>query len=334
MGYFKQQNAVLDRLIDDYFINISKYINDYWNGDLIVLLLGSMSRSEGTWMNIDSHDLIISDLEFFTIHPKSFLDFRKYEDIIQTLGKEMFSGVVSDLFHIDNTFIEISKLRRVEKKLLIFDALQTGLFVVGKDIRSFFPKITIYNINLFDIRDILLHRVFSILYFGEKMKENENKMEYRYLLAKNSLDLMTIQLVENGILASGFGNRLNRLIEIGIGTETIDYFKFCLSIKFGQPCDTDYSIKDMESKFYELSMMLYKNFKIPLMNTIFNLRHIIRRILGIIKRCIIHKHIPVHKFYLNMLDKFKLGIELSKEDVLNSLIINGYPLIKQKEAIK
>ena len=224
MKYFRRENEALERAIDSYFESLSRYNDEHFEGKLSVMLLGSLSRGEATWVKDGENDKMLSDIEYFTIYPEGFAAFDEYNEICERAKNEAFGNQKSSLFHIDNTFVRKEALPNMERKLITYDAKCMGKTVVGEDCVKLLPEITPENINLFDIKDILTHRVFYVLYYGKEMRENGKTEEYKYLLSKNSLDLMTVILAHYGILASGFIKRYEMIEELPVSEEWKKYF--------------------------------------------------------------------------------------------------------------
>ena len=194
MKYFRKENVALEEKIDSYFERIEKYNREHFEGKLSVMLLGSLSRGEATWVKDGENDKMLSDIEYFTIYPDGFMAFSEYNEMCERAKNEVFGNQKSSLFHIDNTFVKKEALCYMERKLITYDAKCMGKTVVGEDCVKLLPEITIENINLCDIKDILTHRIFYVLYYGKEMGEKGKTEEYKYLLSKNSLDLMTVIL--------------------------------------------------------------------------------------------------------------------------------------------
>ena len=328
MKYFYKENSVLEKKIAIFFAKLSDWNQTYCNGELSILLLGSLSRGEGSWIVDDSGQfLIISDIEFFTIYPKGFKGFQEFLVYLAKLKEDIFFDQSSLLFHIDNTFVCKNGLRKIERKLLIFDAIKYGRILSGPNIIELFPKIDIHNINLFDIRDILTHRLFSVMYYGWELKRNGNLEQYRYNLAKNSLDLMTVLLTKKNILLSGNENKLRAIEKIIDEKCIINYFYYCLDIKLTMTSTYKFSIEEMENLFIEIIALSSKNFKMPIISIICNSKFIIRRKLGIVKRIIKYRYLPNNRQISTLINKFINKNELTEYDVMDNLILNGYPKI-------
>jgi uncharacterized protein with HEPN domain len=330
MSYFYRSNPTLEKAIDIFFEKLAEENDKKYNSKLSVMLLGSLSRGEGSWQYDKQGNVrILSDLEFFTVYPRGFSQFDDFQKTIDLIGNDVFGTQENILFYIDNTFIAKESLHKLERKEMTYDASVYGKCVVGEDVTRFLPKVTIKNINYEDIRDILAHRLFSVLYYGAKLKDNGRTEDYRYSLAKNSLDLMMVMLVKNAILESGFSNRLSALKRCNVSTAELDYFQYCLDIKLSNEHQYDMEISDMEKVFIDLVICLHKEFKIPLSNRIINLPYVIRRRLGMIKRGILKKKIFLsqERFIDCLIEKYITKIAISCEDITNSYVLNGYPRV-------
>ncbi len=327
MKYFYRENPFLEELVDKYFYCIEEYNKNTFNEELSVILLGSLSRGEATWIENEDGFSIISDIEFFTVYPQGFDRFSEFTNFIEATAKEVFKDQKSSLFHIDNTFICRTALPKIERKLLTYDAKCMGKAVVGRDDIKDLPEISLKNINLWDIKDILTHRVFSVLYYGLPLKAEGNFEEYRYSLAKNSLDLMTVLLVCHGKLASGFVNRLEIVNSLPISEEIKDYFSYCISIKLSEVSKRDFTVEEMEKLFIYLIKELSKQIKVPLKNIFVNLKHVTRRVCGIVKRALIYRYIPHRKHLEELIKLFENQSYLTQREMKNNLVINGYPTI-------
>ena len=325
MSYFYRENEVLEAQVNRYFARLAEYNDTYCNGKLSILLLGSLSRGEGTWQATESGARMLSDIEYFTFYPDDFDGFEAFTDYAKEIQREVFADQDSSLFHIDNSFLRRSALPRLERKLLTYDAIRMGKTVVGEDCLSLLPVITIENINLSDIRDVLTHRVFSVLHYGLPMKREGDLDGYRYSLAKNSLDLMTVLLVSHGILDSGFIRRLELVMSLPVEQRVKEYFSYCLSIKLSSECDYIFTIEEMEEQFLQMVKDLSRSFAIPLKNVWVNRRAVLRRRLGMVKRALRYRHLPRCGHLRRMIASLEQKMPLTYRQLNDNLIIYGYP---------
>ena len=326
--YFWTENKQLEHRVKCFFDTIEEYNQREFEGGISMLLLGSMSRGEASWKNIDGIDTIVSDIEVMTLLPQDFTKIDRLYEVFEESKKKCFVDQNSSLFHIDYCVCKNNyDLSRMEKKLLTYDAYVFAYTVVGNDYKQTLPKVTYFNINMQDIWEVLVHRIFSVLYWGRPLKKEGKEEEYRYNLAKNSLDLMIVLLVNHGRLVSGFANRLEAIRKLDVSQDIKNYFEFCLSVKFSSDCSYSYSVDEMENMFINLIEQLNNNFKCHVENYLRNLKSISKRRAGQIKRMIISKHLPSsQKEHLKMLIQlFKAKKELSKENLLDNYVLNGYP---------
>ena len=329
MSYFYKNNPVAEHLIGKYFQALEEKNDCVMQGRLSIMLLGSLSRGEGTWIERENGLELLSDIEFFTIYPSDFSDFNRWNKILDDTRYEVFIGEMSLLFHIDNTYVCRDDLPDLERKLLTFDAQNMGITVVGEDLKNLISKIDIHNINYYDLKDIMTHRVFSVLYYGFPLKRAGDEISYQYSLAKNSLDLMTVMLVKHGQLLSGFRNRCQAIQSLNVDERIRQYFQFCLEVKLGQTCNLSFTINEMEHLFIFISDQLYKEFKVPIHNIMVNWKSIIKRNLGKIKRAVRYKHFVYGNHYKRLSATFKRRESVTEKEILDNIVLNGYPIGKK-----
>ena len=149
MAYFYKENPVLEAQVDRYFARLVEYSDTYCDGKLSILLLGSLSRGEGTWQPTDKGARFLSDIEYFTVYPDGFDGLDAFTDYAKEVQREVFVDQDSSLFHIDNTFVRRESLPRMERKLLTYDAARMGKTVVGEDCVPLLPAITVENIEIY-----------------------------------------------------------------------------------------------------------------------------------------------------------------------------------------
>lgn len=332
-NFFWTINEHLEAEVMKYFAMLEEYNETYFGGQISILLLGSMSRGEASWKTINGVDTIVSDIEFFTIVPQGFNQYDKLNWALDEAKKESFPDQDSSLFHIDpgignsnRSFMGIG----LERKLITFDASVFGYCIVGPDVKNkVIPNVTLSNINMQDIWEVLIHRIFSAIYWGMPLKESGHIEEYRYNIAKNSLDLMTVLLVNNGKLISGFKNRLDAVKHLDIDESIKQYFEYCLSIKLSTECNYRFSIEEMEIMFLRLLTYTDEGFKCHLHNNIVNFFHIAKRYAGMMKRMFKSKHIPCtqHQHFNHMYDYFSGNKNDGLESILlDNYVLNGYPI--------
>lgn len=330
-NFFWSENKHLETEVKSFFDTIEEYNQKEFNGEISMLLLGSMSRGEASWKTINGVDTIVSDIEVLTHLPHEFSKLERLYQVFEIAKAQCFPDQHSPLFHIDYCVIcDGYNMSKMERKLLTFDANVFAYTVVGKDYKSTMPKVTYSNINMQDIWEVLIHRLFSVLYFGKPLKDAGKIEEYKYNIAKNSLDLMTILLVNHGQLISGFKNRLEAVKKLNISDETKHYFEFCLAIKLSIDCKYSYTITEMESLFIQILEDQNNLFGFHIINYLHNFKNIMKRHAGQLKRALQTKHVPrTQKNHLaHMVEIFKNNSHLSQDCITDNFVLNGYPIIK------
>lgn len=326
MQYFYHDHPQLREAIDHYFAALSDYNDTHFDGCLSILLLGSLSRGEATWVDTEAGPVMASDIEFFTVYPTGFDGFAEFDQAMKDAAQQCFSAFQSTLFHIDNGYVCRTQLPRLERKLLTFDAMNMGKIVMGEDVRPLLPRVTKENINWADIRDILTHRMFAVLHYGYPLKKAGEWEQYRCCLAKNSLDLMTVLLLRHGQLTSGFANRLEQVNTLAIDEAMKDYFAYCLSIKLGTHPEREYTVEQMETLFLQILRGLQQDFHVPFKNRMINAKFVMRRGLGMFKRALQYRHVPAPGHLRRLIVQFEQKQPLTVRNCRDNLVINGYPL--------
>lgn len=328
MNYFWNEKAELSKQVDSFFEYLAKVNDTRFDGQLTIVLLGSMSRGEATWTYEKGKFQIISDLEFFTIYPSSFSNNKAFEAEIQNGKNLFFVDQDSILFHIDNTFICLEDIPKLPRKVITYDTKNMGKVVVGnKQIIDLFPSVSLENINREDIWDIMVHRLFYVLYYGDALKQSKQLHEYRYTIAKNALDLMTVILASHNIINTGFNAKLESIKELNLSKEYKDFFSYCLDIKFNNSAKSEYEISQMEEIFIKIIYYCQLHFKVGLANRVSNIRFILKRRLGIIKRMISCRQITFGRkhFLKKLINVYNTDRKLSKSMIKESFVLNSYP---------
>ena len=103
MGYFYKPNDTLEKQINEYFDGLEKCNRECFDGALSVILLGSLSRGEATWIETENGPLMVSDIEYFTVYPDGFTRFDEFSQKEADTARAVFGKDRSSLFHIDNS---------------------------------------------------------------------------------------------------------------------------------------------------------------------------------------------------------------------------------------
>lgn len=277
MSFFICEIPALEQKIRDFFRDLAEFDRNNFGGVLSALLLGSLSKGEGTWIQTPGGDRMLSDLEFFLLCPDDFSQTQTLQKELQTLRRRYFAEQDSPLFHIDATVIRRGNLARLERKILLWDAKECGHPMFGEDFRPLLPTVTERNISRADLRDVMTHRLFSLLSVGLPLRDAGEEIPYRYLLAKNSLDLMIPILTQKGLCPAGtLAQKLSRLASCGITPERLRFFEECFRLK-GDPAGAPVSTQELETEFTVLVKGLLEHFAVGFSDTARHLPTRLRR---------------------------------------------------------
>lgn len=185
--------------------------------DFTIILHGSSARGELTY----SDSNCFSDIEFyvFTKYPIKKRVANKIRGSLIKYSKEF--PYSEELFHFDVVFK--SKLRRpfLQKDILNYELKKQGKILYGdENILNGVPEISIDNINIRTVNDIVLMRLSNLLKNVDDpkiLKENiskDKRLSLIYSFYREVLDIVTVLLPNEGILGSTYQARHNRLKEI------------------------------------------------------------------------------------------------------------------------
>jgi len=285
LHFFLKENTVLTSKVNT-FLDEIKNICIRYNCIESLILIGSLSRNEGSFIEADGSYLITSDAEFLLIlrDRKSIID-SKFFDEVEKIKSNTFQSE-SKLFHVDFTLLSIHQLKKLQRIFLVFEAKAFGKTIYGENVLHKIPAINYNNICVLDINDILLHRLFSVIYYGIHNSNGLRVDEITYIFSKNILDMLSLELFQKGILLPGFTNRINLIQTNDLLVDDYRRMVYLKSyqIKTGNSIQNE-DTKNLLSSFMNVASGLYKNihtsyYDMLITNPVFYLR----RCLGVVKR--------------------------------------------------
>lgn len=191
-------------------------LNDSDREIISIILLGSTSRGEITFVYYDQELELFSDLELwivFNILPSK----RNQQRIRNSLAKiESTVSYKNPFFHIDIDFFNLNRLSKMRPTIRSFETRETGFILYGKDVRTHIKQVTCTNINIPQTKELILTRLWNMLLYipNNVVKKSENEWEnkiFKYVICRNALDLLTIYLALNKILIPGYKKRFEYL---------------------------------------------------------------------------------------------------------------------------
>lgn len=259
--YFSIGNYEAESVVDTYFSEVKQMImSSKFDDDISIVLTGSLARGEGTWTYVDNRIELISDIEYLVVYSnKSAL--HEVRKLINSFNDNY--NFTNEHFHIDCSFILRKSLKKLDKKLFVYETKKMGQVLYGNDDLALIPDINQKNFYYEDLFDIINHRFFSII---KSVNKSKNLHECSaYAIARNGLDLLTVYIFNEGILIPGYKNRFNYLEEIIENTVfTDDFIEFqrkCLHIK------ENYQISHIDTRAFLNDFLHFSDIVVKLLNT-------------------------------------------------------------------
>lgn len=185
-------------------------VTDVLNGKKLgILLVGSTSRGELCWANIEGKLVLYSDIEFMLV--VDHINKTCERELSRRINELSSSYDLGERFHLDYVVNKWSNLESMQKKIFIFDCKNVGIDLGENTIKSKLPVVNKENLDFKELNDVLLHRMKSLLNdVPEEIFEDEYDFRtFSLSLAKNTLDITTwLFPYESDYLVSGFENRI------------------------------------------------------------------------------------------------------------------------------
>jgi hypothetical protein len=175
-----------------------------------VILSGSASRGEMSYISDHGRLNVYSDLELFVI-TRNDIQTRKIKDLtkkIKALEDALCQG--NKFFHLDVSFLKQRHIKNLPPKFQFSETRKTGIVLYGRDLRCLFPL----QVDFKHLNESSLNRLWSIiLHFPNKFTPDEfspqDERDFRYILARSGLDIVTWLLPYTGHLIYGFKDRID-----------------------------------------------------------------------------------------------------------------------------
>lgn len=251
-----------------------------------VILFGSCSRNEETYfLDSDGKRYLFSDFDIDII-----VDVGCKKDIInQKLGflnHNLKNKNLSPLFEISWSFIEKKRLKFMDKKFIVFEKYTTGEIILGpSNVFLMFPRVTLKNLNFSELNSIINHRLANILYYWN----TANVKQQKYMIARNTLDIITVILPYEGYLIPTYHNRIEIFSNLEITSSFAPDFvkrifnyldmKINYSSKFYGAYEVEEMLKNFIGDMKDLYLYLYirhkkKVFRIDKRKLLTSIKHI------------------------------------------------------------
>lgn len=207
------------------------------------ILMGSCSRHEESYEQDDNGELhLLSDYEFTIVTTKNTVP-ETVEEKLKALNAELKKYVASPFFNLEWNYVWKDKLPFMDKRFINFEMAEAKCLICGNPgVFSLFPKITIANLNFAELNAIVNHRLYHVLKDFGKVSEHHKK----YLIARNTLDILSVILPYEGTLICSYTKRLE---------------------KFPKRVENIYFSNDIEKRLSD-ALEMKKNYSSPLYKTL------------------------------------------------------------------
>lgn len=186
-----------------------------------VLLIGSGARGELSYRFGPQGELdMLSDVEFAVVTRRVWK--RAEAERLKKAAKEIERrfGNRSPLFKIDFGVSYLRKFSLTPPTFWCFEVKRQGKVLHGKDPRDRLPDVTLANLDLGNLRELILVRLWNMLLWVNEPCLRAYGSDYeRFILkfcyTRNLLDVLSIYLPHVGVLEDGYAGRDDALARVG-----------------------------------------------------------------------------------------------------------------------
>mgnify|MGYP000455522558 CR=1 FL=1 len=207
-------NQILDYILDNSKIEIES-----------VVLIGSISRGEFSYLRMPAGLILFSDLEFLIV-TKERVSWSAVQHIRSGLERiEAELKKTSRLFHIDVSFLPLHSLSKLRGWFLFVESGITGRVIYGRNVLNLFPK---HVTDIKQIRDATVERLWTVALFVPRScllgnPAPQEELEAKYLVARCVLDLLCWLLSYTGLFLPTIEQRVRALLN---NYEALDLGRF------------------------------------------------------------------------------------------------------------
>lgn len=184
-----------------------------------VILVGSASRAELSYRRYDNKFEFFSDLEFIII---SDVSEKQVGDVQRAIRKLEAPFQLNPLFHIDYSILNSAEFKHNAAfgHIRTLEMIENGEIVYGKNLLRDLPSVSIDHLEPGRLRELILIRLFNMLLYTpynivKKKYDSHTELLYKYILARNLLEIPTILLPFLGVCRTSYSTRLQWLKENG-----------------------------------------------------------------------------------------------------------------------
>lgn len=196
------------------------------------ILMGSCSRGEESYyLDAEGQWQLLSDYEFTVITNSNMIP-EALDEKLKDLNSFLKKKVKSPFFNLEWNYVWKKKLPMMDKRFINFEMAEARCMICGDEtVFSLFPKIDVGNLNFAELNSVVNHRLYHVLRDFTQIPEHQQK----YLIARNTLDILSVVLPYEGMLICSYQKRLEHFPKALIGTkfsaDILNRLRNCLEMK-------------------------------------------------------------------------------------------------------
>jgi len=177
-----------------------------------IILFGSTSRNEASYVIYNEEIEILSDIEMIVITETKKDAPLSMNSRISAIENSL--NIKNHLFHIEYGLTTLTQFKKSPKTIRTFDVKADGKTIYGENYLYLLPDVKPDNINKSRTNELILVRLLNQLVYTPKSivkgkPSDYEKMIFNYITGRNMLDIPTILLATNGVLFSNYVDRVN-----------------------------------------------------------------------------------------------------------------------------
>lgn len=171
------------------------------------ILMGSCSRGEESYYLDDAcRWQLLSDYEFTVVTNTNSISEAVNKDLTE-LNQKLKREIVSPFFNLEWNFVWKKKLPLMDKRFINFEMSEAKYLICGDEgVFSLLPQINVHNLNFAELNSVVNHRLYHVLRDFSRIPEHQQK----YLIARNTLDILSVVLPYEGKLICSYQKRLGQ----------------------------------------------------------------------------------------------------------------------------
>ena len=196
------------------------------------ILMGSCSRGEESYyVNADGQRQLLSDYEFTIITNSNSIP-EALDEKLRGLNSSLKEEIKSPFFNLEWNYVWKKKLPMMDRRFINFEMAEARCLICGNDaVFSLFPQIDVRNLNFAELNSVVNHRLYHVFRDFAQIPEHQQK----YLIARNTLDILSVVLPYEGMLICSYQKRLEHFPQALIGTsfsaDILNRLRNCLEMK-------------------------------------------------------------------------------------------------------